>query len=115
MTGASFRGPGQWRSQAESARGLDGNVFSQLDEMARRLHDLGLDEPEEQVRKAAALAREDPDKASEMLAATARLLGTIAPPYGQGLSEIARGLPQHREQGTGQVSDDDGIPDLDPR
>lgn len=111
---AKFKGPGHWRSQAEEKRSLAGNVFAALDEHARRAHDQGLDETEDQIRKAMTVLQEDPEKAAEMLREISVSLMTQAPAYGHGMAEIVRRLPEMREAPGHKISDDDGIPGHHP-
>ena len=106
------RRPGQWRSAADAARPLQGNVFAELQDMAQRLHDKGLDEQAEMVQKAMKVAKTDPERAMEMLHEASRSVAALAPAHGQGLGEIARGLPERAEPQADKLSDDDGIPGL---
>lgn len=114
MPAARRMSPGEWRSGAAAARRLDGNVFSQLDELARRLSDLGMADPAQAVRKAMETARDDPDKASKALKEVAASLAAQAPAYSHGLRELLGRLPEFSEAPTAKVTDDDGIPDMAP-
>jgi hypothetical protein len=84
-----FNGPGHWRSQAEAARGLQGNVFAELAEMHRRLLDRGLTDAAAKVEEAVEQARAGfTDKASDTLREAAGLLHHSAGGHAQGLREI---------------------------
>jgi len=106
------RRPGQWRSAADAVRPLQGNVFAELQDMAQRLHDKGLDEQAEMVQKAMKVAQTDPERAMEMLHEASRSVAALAPAHGQGLGEIARQMPLRAEPSDGKVTDDDGIPGM---
>lgn len=114
MAAPKFQGPGHWRSQAEEKRSLQDNVFAALDEHARRMHDLGMDDAEDRVRKAMDTMRENPEKAADLLREISADLMAQAPAYGHGMAEIARRLPEMREAPGHKVSDDDGIPGHHP-
>jgi len=87
-TGRAFKGPGQWRSQAEDAR--PGTVFAELADAARRLQDKGLGDAQQAVHRAeAALQAEDQETGAAELRAAARLCQVKAPAYAAGLRDIA--------------------------
>lgn len=114
MATAKPASPGQWRSHSAAAASLDGNLFAQLDQVARRLHDLGLDDLEDRLRKAAALARTRPEQAAAALRELVPELLARAPAYGHGVREIVSGMPDLAEKPDAKISDDDGIPGLHP-
>lgn len=106
----SFKGPGQWRSQADGAQHGDGNIFAQLADMMRRLSDLGVDVSG--VQEAARLAKAGlNDKAADQLRAVARELGQRAPSYAVGLHDMADRLPR---PGDDPAMRDEEIPEVQP-
>jgi hypothetical protein len=87
----AFKGPGQWRSQAERP---DDNVFAMLADMARRLADLGQPEAEALVHKAEKQAAAgDGSAAAATLLEAAAALGARSPAYADGLRSISGKLP----------------------
>lgn len=105
----TFRGPGDWRSQAAAAR-LDANVFAQMADMHRRLLDKGLNEAAAMVAQASDQARAGfTDRASMTLRQAANQLGAEAPGYAQGAREIAEEVATDRP-GLAPAADED-IPD----
>jgi hypothetical protein len=112
MSGSShpFRGPGEWRSQADGAQHGDGNVFAQLADMMRRMADRGLDTSglQEAVRMARAGLN---DRAAEQLRAVARELSQRAPSYGVGLNDMADRLPRPGDDPAGRDAE---IPEVQP-
>lgn len=110
MTGQPFKGPGQWRSQADGAQHGGGNIFAQLADMLRRLSDRGVDTSglQEAIRLARAGLN---DKAAEKLRAVARELGQAAPSYAVGLTDMADRLPR---AGDDPAPKDQDIPEVSP-
>ena len=110
MAGGSFKGPGQWRSQADGAQHGDGNVFAQLADMLRRLSDRGVDTSglQEAIRLAKAGLN---DRAADKLRAVAAELGRQAPSYEVGLRDIADRLPRAGDEPAGKDPD---IPGVEP-
>lgn len=113
MADSRFKGPGHWRSQAEKARGLDGNVFAELAEMHRRLVDKGLTEVAARVAEAQEKARDGfTDAASDILreaAAAALAAEQPAHAHAQGLREIAERTAAVRS-GTTRYAAEDELP-----
>lgn len=110
MADRQFKGPGQWRSQADGAQHGDGNFFAQLADMVRRLSDLGMDTSG--LQEAGRLARAGrTDKAADQLRAAAHELGQRAPSFQVGLRDMADRLPHPGDDPAGR---DDEIPGLDP-
>jgi hypothetical protein len=110
MAGGSFKGPGQWRSQADGAQHGDGNIFAQLADMLRRLTDRGIDTSglQEAIRLAKAGLT---DKAAGQLRAVAAELGRQAPSYAVGLRDMADSLPRAGDEPAGRDQD---IPEVSP-
>jgi hypothetical protein len=110
MSSSAFRGPGQWRSQAEDARHADGGVFAQLADMIRLMSDAGLDASP--VVEAARVAKTgDTERASQLLRKAARDVGAERPGYALGLTGLADQLPL---PGKESASGDDEIPGVTP-
>jgi hypothetical protein len=109
-TSSAFQGPGQWRSQAESARHADSNIFVQLADMIRLMSDAGLDASP--VVEAARVAKTgDTERASQLLRQAARDVGAARPGYALGLTGLADRLPL---PGKEPASGDDEIPGVTP-
>jgi hypothetical protein len=109
MADRTFKGPGHWRSQAEKARGLDGNVFAELAEMHRRLTDKGMTEVAAEVARAMDKAKDGfVDDASDILRQAAQKL-TEAPAHAHGLREIAERTASARP-GTTTYADEGELP-----
>ena len=110
MASGSFKGPGQWRSQADGAQHGDGNIFAQLADMLRRLADRGVDTSglQEAIRLAKAGLN---DRAADQLRAVARELGRSAPAYAVGLTDMAARLPRAGDEPAGRDQD---IPEVSP-
>lgn len=105
-----FKGPGQWRSQAERP---DDNVFTLMADMARRLADLGQPEAEALVHKAEKQAQGgDNAAASATLLEAAAALGSRSPAYADGLRGISGKLPPAAPGGP--EAHDEGIPGMAP-
>jgi hypothetical protein len=105
-----FKGPGQWRSQAERP---DDNVFMQMADMARRLADLGQPEAEALVHKAEKQAAAgDNAAASATLLEAASALGARSPAYADGLRGISGKLPAAAPRGP--EADGESIPGMAP-
>jgi hypothetical protein len=110
MSSSAFRGPGQWRSQAEDARHADGGVFAQLADMIRLMSDAGLDASP--VVEAARVAKTgDTERAAQLLRKAARDVGAERPGYALGLTGLADQLPL---PGKEPASGDDEIPGIAP-
>lgn len=110
MAGRQYKGPGQWRSQADGAQHADGNFFVQLADMIRRLADLGVDTSG--LQEAGRLAKAGrTDQAVEKLLAAARELGKLAPAYQVGLRDMAERLPRPGDDPAGKDQD---IPEVSP-
>lgn len=117
----SFKGPGQWRSQAESARQPD-NIFAQLAEAATMLADRGLPEAQQLVHRAEeALQANQNNQGVQFLLAAARSCQQGAPGYALGLRTLAERIPPDpQEPGTKTPPEkpenapgDEGMPALD--
>ena len=105
-----FKGPGQWRSQAERP---DDNVFMQMADVARRLADLGQPEAEALVHKAEKQAQSgDTASASATLLEAAAALGARNPAYADGLRQISGQLPPSAPGGP--EASGESIPGLAP-
>jgi hypothetical protein len=86
----SFRGPGQWRSQADGAQ-RPPNIYAELAEAARLLHDQGLDGAAGKVHLAEqALQAGNHETAAAQLQAAARVAEPEAAAHALGLRELAR-------------------------
>jgi hypothetical protein len=97
-----FKGPGEWRSQADGAQRPD-NPFAHLAEVQRRLIDAGLNTQATTVAEAIrALRAGDRDTAVAKLQAAARQLPAAGAHFAAGLHELAQDLPT---QGTGGSTD----------
>ena len=109
-TGGRYKGPGQWRSQADGAQHQDGNFFAQLADMIRRLADLGVDTSG--LQEAGRLAKAGrTDQASDKLRAAARELGQRGASYAVGLRDMADRLPHPGDDPAGK---DEDIPGVSP-
>lgn len=109
MVDTTFKGPGHWRSQAEQARSLDGNVFAELAEMHRRLTDKGMTEVAAEVARAVDKAKAGfVDDASDILRQAAQKL-TEAPAHADGMRALAERTASSRP-GTTTYADEDELP-----
>lgn len=110
MVDGQYKGPGQWRSQADGAQHGDGNLFAQLADVERRLADRGVDVSG--VQEAARLAKAGrTDEAAEQLRRVARELGRRAPQYAVGLTDMADRLPRAWDD---PARRDEEIPEVSP-
>lgn len=109
MADTTFKGPGHWRSQAEKARGLDGNVFAELAEMHRRLTDKGMAEVAAEVARAVEKAKAGfVDDAADVLRQAAAKL-TEAPAHADGMRALAERAASARP-GTTTYADEGELP-----
>jgi hypothetical protein len=87
-----FRGPGEWRSQAEGAQ-LPDNPFAHLHEHYRRLVDKGEHAAAAHVRDAQELMRAgETDEAAESLHQAAGKLSPSSAAHAEGLRALAEDL-----------------------
>jgi hypothetical protein len=94
----TYKGPGEWRSKADQARGHD-NPFVALADAARMLSGLGEDQAAQLVVQAhQAGGAGDTAKMAELLRAAARACDPRHEAEAQGLRNIADALPEDEDQ-----------------
>jgi hypothetical protein len=93
----AYKGPGEWRSKADQARGHD-NPFVALADAARMLSGLGEDQAAQLVVQAhQAGGAGDTAKMAELLRAAARACDPKHEAEAQGLRNIADALPEDED------------------